>query len=139
MKKLLYLLVLSVSILILAHCSEEIVPLQPSQTDLFETEDSNLNRLYKTSADCQFLMKWGSNGSGDGQFNCPYGITMDGNGNIYVSDTENYRVQVFGAISKITVDIDIKPGSESNTINGKNLKQVITVAILTSDISVEII
>ncbi len=42
----------------------------------------------------QFVQKWGTLGSGDGQFNEPYGVTVDGT-NVYVSDTINYRIQQF--------------------------------------------
>ena len=41
-----------------------------------------------------FLFKWGSNGSGDGQFYAPIDIAIDSNENIYVVDS-NHRVQVF--------------------------------------------
>ena len=40
-------------------------------------------------------MKFGSSGSGNGQFNAPYGIAVDSTGNIYVSESLNHRVQVF--------------------------------------------
>ena len=43
-----------------------------------------------------FLAKWGTQGSGDGQFYSPEGIAVDGTGNVYVADTGNNRVQVFG-------------------------------------------
>ena len=34
-------------------------------------------------------MKFGTSGSGHGQFNWPYGITIDGNDNIYVDYYNN--------------------------------------------------
>jgi DNA-binding beta-propeller fold protein YncE len=34
-------------------------------------------------------------GSGNGQFNRPYGVAVDGGGHVYVADTGNNRVQVF--------------------------------------------
>ena len=41
-------------------------------------------------------MKWGSYGSGNGQFNQPWGITVNpNNGNVYVVDQTNRRVQEF--------------------------------------------
>ena len=43
----------------------------------------------------RFLGKWGSRGSGDGQFAYPLGVAVDGAGNVYVADTLNNRVQVF--------------------------------------------
>ena len=45
----------------------------------------------------QFLSKWGSQGSGDGQLNFPDGIAVDEAGNVYVADRDNHRVQKFGA------------------------------------------
>ncbi len=43
-----------------------------------------------------FLAKWGSEGSGDGQFRSPWGIAVDASGNVYVADFGNDRVQKFG-------------------------------------------
>ena len=42
-----------------------------------------------------FVTKWGSEGSGDGQFNDPHGIAVDADGYVYVADTDNHRVQKF--------------------------------------------
>jgi len=39
--------------------------------------------------------KWGSRGAGDGQFNDPRGIAVDGEGNVYVGDRNNNRIQKF--------------------------------------------
>jgi tripartite motif-containing protein 71 len=40
---------------------------------------------------------WGSNGNGNGQFKDPWGISVDKNGDVYVVDRVNDRVQVFDA------------------------------------------
>jgi DNA-binding beta-propeller fold protein YncE len=42
-----------------------------------------------------FTLKWGSRGSGNGQFENPCAVAVDGSGNVYVSDTYNNRVQKF--------------------------------------------
>ena len=41
-----------------------------------------------------FLLKWGSSGSGDGQFQSPRGVAVDSSANVYVADT-NHRMQKF--------------------------------------------
>ncbi|HEX7175331.1 MAG TPA: PxKF domain-containing protein [Pyrinomonadaceae bacterium] len=46
------------------------------------------------AAACNFLLKFGSTGSGPGQFLNPRGIAVDNAGNVYVPD-ENNRVQKF--------------------------------------------
>lgn len=43
----------------------------------------------------QFLFKWGSSGSGTGQFISPIGVTVDFSGNVYVVDFGNNRIQKF--------------------------------------------
>jgi len=41
------------------------------------------------------MTQWGGFGNGDGQFNFPYGIAVDGRGSIFVVDSSNTRVQQF--------------------------------------------
>lgn len=49
----------------------------------------------------RFLRAFGSQGTADGRFNYPWGITTDALGFIYVCDKENHRVQVCLALQKI--------------------------------------
>jgi sugar lactone lactonase YvrE len=44
-----------------------------------------------------FSTKWGSPGSGNSQFNKPYGIAVGSSGNIYVADYLNCRIQKFSS------------------------------------------
>ena len=53
------------------------------------------NRIQKFDSSGNFITKWGSNGSGDGQFNGPQGVAVDGSGNVYVVDAYNHRIQKF--------------------------------------------
>lgn len=53
------------------------------------------NRVQKFNANGQFILKWGSQGSGEGQFNAPQQVAVDQNGNIYVVDRDNHRIQKF--------------------------------------------
>lgn len=47
------------------------------------------------SADAGLLAKWGSAGNGPSQFRIPTKLTVDPAGNVYVADSNNYRVQKF--------------------------------------------
>jgi DNA-binding beta-propeller fold protein YncE len=42
-----------------------------------------------------FVMQWGTQGHGPGQFEYPYGAAVSPNGDIYVTDQYNYRIQEF--------------------------------------------
>ena len=50
---------------------------------------------YSMDEDSHYVTQWGEFGSGDGQFNFPVGISFDSSGNLYVTDGENNRIQVF--------------------------------------------
>jgi hypothetical protein len=43
----------------------------------------------------EYITQWGEYGSGNGQFDRPKGIAVDSYSNIYVTDTQNYRIQKF--------------------------------------------
>ena len=57
--------------------------------------DEYNNRIQKFSSSGAFITKWGSYGSGDGEFRFPYGIAIDSQGNVYVVDSSNRRIQKF--------------------------------------------
>ena len=52
------------------------------------------NKVFNSEG--EFLLKFGSNGEGNGQFNAPTGVAVDVNGNIIVADWGNSRIQVRG-------------------------------------------
>jgi streptogramin lyase len=57
--------------------------------------DIDNNRIQKFDNNGTFITKWGSEGSGDGQFESPNAVAVDSSGNVYVADTYNYRIQEF--------------------------------------------
>jgi PKD repeat protein len=66
--------------------------------------DANNIRIQKFDSSGTFITKWGSPGSGNGEFGCdydsysengPYGVAMDTAGNVYVADRHNNRIQKF--------------------------------------------
>ncbi len=50
-----------------------------------------------------FATKWGSQGSGDGQFSVPRGLAVDSMGNVYVADSTNASIQKFSSTGVFTL------------------------------------
>lgn len=65
------------------------------------------SRVQKFDPNGNFLMKWGSPGSDDGEFaaNSHMSIAVDISGNVYVSDAGNYRIQKFDANGKFLLKL----------------------------------
>jgi DNA-binding beta-propeller fold protein YncE len=57
--------------------------------------DSGNSRIQKFTTTGTFITKWGTLGSGNGQFDWPIGVAVDSSGNVYVSDLHNNRIQKF--------------------------------------------
>ena len=53
--------------------------------------------INSASAEVTFLNTWGSEGTGDGEFDDPLGIALSDTGQVYVADGENHRIQHFDA------------------------------------------
>jgi len=53
------------------------------------------SRIAKFDKTGKFVKSWGSRGSENGQFNIAHGIVVDVQGNVYVADSGNKRIQVF--------------------------------------------
>jgi len=65
------------------------------------------SRVAKVSKDGDWIKSWGEPGSGPGQFNTPHSIAADAQGNIYVADRGNARIQVFDGDGKLLRQIKI--------------------------------
>jgi DNA-binding beta-propeller fold protein YncE len=52
-------------------------------------------RIAKFDKNGVFLKSWGSKGTESGQFDTPDSIAIDAQGNVYVADRGNKRIQVF--------------------------------------------
>src|SRR5713226_4168665 len=73
------------------------------------------SRVAKVDKDGKWLKSWGEPGDGPGQFNTPHSIAADAQGNIYVADRGNRRVQVFDGDGKflrqLTIDVPVDPNA----------------------------
>src|SRR6185369_5086872 len=58
------------------------------------------SRIAKVDKDGRWLKSWGEPGSKPGQFDTPHSIAVDAEGNVYVADRGNRRIQVFDGEGK---------------------------------------
>lgn len=64
----------------------------------------------------ELLRTWGSTGNAEGQFDAPYHIALDGQQNLYVTDSENSRIQKFDQDGNFLIAWG-KLGSEDGDFN----------------------
>ncbi len=71
------------------------------------------SRIAKVDKNGDWLMSWGSPGTGPGQFNTPHSIAVDAKGLVYVADRGNGRIQVFDGngtfVRQIVIDVPVPP------------------------------
>ena len=68
--------------------------------DFFVSDGYGNSRVVKFSRDGKYLMEWGKRGTGPGEFNTPHIVRVDSHQNVYVSDRENNRIQIFDSNGK---------------------------------------
>jgi hypothetical protein len=62
---------------------------------MFMSSIITISVFVKFDSSGNFLLKFGSNGSGDGEFSYPVGISVDSNGNVLVADSDKKNIQRF--------------------------------------------
>ena len=80
-----------------------------SRGQIFISDGYINSRVAKYDRNGDWVKQWGEPGSGPGEFNTPHSIVADAQGNIYVADRGNRRIQVFDHdgtfLREITIDI----------------------------------
>jgi DNA-binding beta-propeller fold protein YncE len=64
--------------------------------EFFVTDGYGNSRIAKFAANGRFLFDWGQRGTAPGEFHTPHVITLGADGQLYMTDRENDRIQVFG-------------------------------------------
>ena len=65
--------------------------------DVYVSDGYGNARIVRFSSEGEYLLEWGSRGTGPGEFGLPHGIAVAGDGRVYAVDRDNRRVQVFDA------------------------------------------
>jgi DNA-binding beta-propeller fold protein YncE len=68
--------------------------------DIYVSDGYSNAAVHKFTPDGKLLFSWGQSGTGPGEFSTVHNIASDGEGNVYVADRENQRVQVFDSSGK---------------------------------------
>ena len=76
--------------------------------DVLYVSDSGNHCVQKLTSSGKFLHKFGQQGSGQGQFNGPWGVIIDSNNKMIVSDYNNHRIQIFNENGGWLLTIDGK-------------------------------
>jgi sugar lactone lactonase YvrE len=63
--------------------------------DMYVSDGYGNTRIHQFTPTGELVRSWGEPGTGPGQFHCPHGIVIDGQGRLLVSDRENERIQLF--------------------------------------------
>lgn len=78
--------------------------------------DIRANKVFVLNLSGNLLLEIGEAGSGEGQFLAPNAITADDEGNIYVVDTGNQRVQVFDPEGNFVLMFNGSPNGEGDSL-----------------------
>src|SRR5947208_9820788 len=73
------------------------------------------SRVAKVDKDGNWLTSWGTRGDKPGEFNTPHSIAADAQGNVYVGDRGNGRIQVFDGDGKFLREIVINVPFDRNS------------------------
>jgi DNA-binding beta-propeller fold protein YncE len=72
-----------------------------AEGEFYVSDGYGNSRVLKFSADGKLIKKWGTAGTGPGEFNLPHAIVVDSRGRVLVGDRENNRIQIFDPDGKL--------------------------------------
>lgn len=73
----------------------------PMTGDFYITDGYGNARVHRFSAEGRHILSWGQPGIEPGEFQIPHNVVVDQDENVYVTDRENCRLQVFDRNGKV--------------------------------------
>ena len=92
--------------------------------------DSNNHRIQVFDLDLNFIRSIGSHGKGRCEFNAPYDVKFDSDGNMYVAEYSNERVQVMDINGRF-----IRAFGQEGKLRGPTALHIVDKYVYVSDIS----
>ena len=69
--------------------------ISPNTGDVYVTDGYGNSRVHRYTSEGKHIVSWGAPGVDPGEFQVPHNVVIDENEDVYVTDRENYRLQVF--------------------------------------------
>ena len=69
--------------------------ISPNTGDVYVTDGYGNSRVHRYTSEGKHIVSWGAPGVDPGEFQVPHNVVIDADENVYVTDRENYRLQVF--------------------------------------------
>jgi len=67
----------------------------PNTGDIYITDGYGNSRVHRYTSEGKHIVSWGAPGIAPGEFQIPHNVVIDENETVYVTDRDNYRLQVF--------------------------------------------
>jgi sugar lactone lactonase YvrE len=84
--------------------------------------DTNHQQVQVFDSNGKFAFKFGKKGTGDGEFQFPYGISADQKGNIYVADLYNGKISIFTSKGKFVKNFTYDTNNASSLASPAGLR-----------------
>jgi len=68
-----------------------------AEDNIYISDGYGNSRVAKLNKNGDWIKSWGTFGTGEGQFRVPHNLQVDKQGNVYVADRSNGRIQVFNS------------------------------------------
>ena len=75
--------------------------ISPNTGDVYVTDGYGNSRVHRYTSEGKHVVSWGAPGVDPGEFQVPHNVVIDADENVYVTDRENYRLQVFDSNGKL--------------------------------------
>jgi len=71
------------------------IGISPNTGDIYVTDGYGNSRVHRFDSEGKHILSWGAPGLDPGEFAIPHNVVIDNEENVYVTDRENLRLQVF--------------------------------------------